>query len=76
MLAACVQYVLRLCEPDADVRRRVRLILAVLAAPLEKPLPPLDWTVLEPVVDRYVSHTRHRLVLRRSTLCQPIHFGG
>jgi hypothetical protein len=57
VLAALVQYMLRICELSPDIRLRIKLILSILAGPFEKPLPPLDWSVLEPIVDQYVFYT-------------------
>jgi len=44
----------RICEINAASRLRMSVALKVLSGPYERPLPPLDWTVLHPVVQQYV----------------------
>ena len=69
VLAALVQYMLRICELSPDIRFRIKLILSILAGPFEKPLPPLDWSVLEPIVDQYVFYTFRMRQARLNFVC-------
>ena len=55
VLAALVQYLLRICEMNPDITFRIKGILTIMNGPFERPLPPLDWTILEPVVLQHVS---------------------
>lgn len=54
MLAAFIYSMQRICEINTASRLRMSVSLKVLTGPYERPLPPLDWTVLHPVVQQYV----------------------
>lgn len=58
VLAALIAYVQRIHEVNDESRARMLLAFQVLAGPFERPLPPLNWTVLLPVAQQYVSLSR------------------
>lgn len=51
----------RICEINAANRLRMSIAIKVLTGPYERPLPPLDWTVLHPVVQQYVKKIYFKL---------------
>ncbi len=55
VLAALVQNMQRICEINSGSQLRMSLSLKLLAGPFERPLPPLDWSVMVPVAQQYVS---------------------
>ena len=62
-MAALMHYMLRICETSAANCMRMSIALKVLAGPFDRPLPPFDWTVLDPIVQQHV-----RLALPASVL--------
>lgn len=56
VLAALIAYVQRICENNAGNRLRMSVAFKVLGAgPFERPLPPLNWSILLPIAQQYVS---------------------
>lgn len=55
VLAALILYIQRICENNPANRLRMSVAFKILAGPFERPLPPLNWTILLPIAQQYVS---------------------